>query len=71
MSREAFLDFAMAGDGLRDTRRRVAIPIMLATVANENAAIAFDGPDQGDPFHETTSSSTFRMPGIWSAVMSL
>ena len=59
-----FLDFTMPRDRLGQSSDRVPIPIMLRTVPNQLAAESFDCPNEFDPFHDTTRSSTLRIPGI-------
>ena len=65
-----FFNFAVARNGLQYTGYGVAVPIVLAPVADENAAEAFDLADKIDTFHATSRSSTFRMPGICPLVRS-
>ena len=60
----------MAGDGLRYTGGRIPIPVVLASVANEDTAKSLNGLDQLDSFHETASSSTLRMPEMCPPLMS-
>lgn len=70
MTGEAVLNLAVSRDWLRDTRVWVAIPIVSASMSNEETAESFDGADQIDAFHDTTRSSTFRTPGICPEVKS-
>ncbi len=67
---DAIFDFPLRGDGLLNARIRVAIPVVLGTVSNQQTADAFDGLDQVHTFHDTISSSTLRIPGIWPLAMS-
>jgi hypothetical protein len=41
----------------------ISIPIVFGAVTDQDAAKAFDRPNQIDSFHDTTRSSTLRIPG--------
>ena len=50
---EAVLDLAMARSGPRDTRLKIAIPIVLGTVPNQNTASLFDALEERGSIHAT------------------
>lgn len=58
------LDFSMSGDWLGNASFRIAIPIVLAAMAYQDAASLLDRPDQVDPLHGMTNSETLRAPGM-------
>lgn len=70
MTGEAVPNLAVSRDWLRDTRVWVAIPIVFASMVNEETAKSFDGADPIEALHDTTRSSTFRTPGICPEVRS-
>ncbi len=67
---ETFLDFSMPRDGLRSPGLRIAVPIVLRAVANQDTAESFDRLDQLRALHDITKSSTLRIPGISPLAMS-
>ena len=67
---QVVLDFSMTWNRLRDTRGRVAVPVVLAAMAYQNAAHPLDRLDQVRSLHETLSSPTLRIPGITPLVRS-
>jgi hypothetical protein len=70
VSCQVIFDFTVPRYWLRNTGTRIAIPIMLGTVANQHASKSFDRLDQVDSLHGSTNSSTLRIPGIEPLVMS-
>lgn len=60
----------MSRDRLCYARPRIAIPIMLPTVPDELTAQSLNRLDEIDSLHDTTSSSTRRIPGIVPLVTS-
>jgi len=51
------LDLAVARDRLRDLGGRILIPVVLAAVADEDAAKLFNFPDEVAMFHASSSSA--------------
>ena len=64
------LDLPVTGHWLRNARLRIAIPIMISTVADQAASGLFQCPDQVAPLHPIDSSASRRMPGISPLVRS-
>lgn len=62
VARESLVDLTMPGYRLDHAGFRIAIPVMLAAVPDEQASKPLNRSDQVDPLHDTTSSSTLRMP---------
>jgi hypothetical protein len=60
-----FLDLSMPWHWLRDTCSWISIPIMLTSMANQDASTLLNRPDQISPLHGMTNSPTLRAPGIW------
>ncbi len=52
----------MSWHRLRNAGLRIAVPIVLGAMSHEHAALGFDLANQIAPFHDTTSSSTLRIP---------
>lgn len=50
---QSFVDLAMARNGLRFTRVRIPIPIVIPTMANQDAAGVLQLLDQVPSLHET------------------
>lgn len=67
---QRLFDLPVSWDWLDHAGFGIAIPVMLAAVADEHAAEPFNHPDQVYPLHDTTNSSTLRMPGICPPAMS-
>ena len=65
MPGEILLDFPVSGNGLGHASAGISIPIVLALMPNQGAAQFFEGFDQVMSFHDTTSSSTLRIPAIY------
>ena len=63
MPGQALFDVPMTRYGLGDPRERIAVPIVFAAMTHQDTPVPLDRPDQIEPLHETTNSSTFRMPG--------
>ena len=70
VSGKPFLNLTMPRDRLGHSRDRVLIPIVLRTVSDQLAAKPFDFPNQVNPLHDTTRSSTLRILGICPLVKS-
>lgn len=70
VSGQTFVDLPVAWHGLDNAGPRIAIPIVLTAVPNERATKPFDGPEEVGSLHDTTSSSTLRIPGICPLVTS-
>ena len=58
------VDFVVSRNRLAHLRRRVLIPIVFATVSNEDRALLFDFLDQFAPLHASSSSECWRTFGI-------
>jgi hypothetical protein len=58
----------MAGNRLRSSGVRIVKDVMPAAVAEKLAPGSFQRLDKVPPLHATSSSSSFRMPGISSAL---
>lgn len=67
---QMFVDLPVAWHRLHRAGVRIAIPIMLAAVTDEQASELLDGLDQVRSFHDTANSSTLRTPGICPPVRS-
>ena len=65
-----FLDFAVAGHGLRDFRGRILIPVVFAAVTDENAAKFINLSDEVPVLHASSSSDWRRTQGISPEVKS-
>ena len=59
---ERFLNFTMPGNWLRDTCSQIAVPIMFASMSDQDASSLFDQSDQIGPLHGMTNSPTLRAP---------
>lgn len=68
---EMFVDLSVAGDRLTGRGSRILIPIVLASMANEDASVLLKLPDEVVAFHASSSSATWRTPGIFPPVRSL
>ena len=55
---EMVLDLAVTRNGLTGTGSRILIPVVPRAVADEDASVLFDLPDEVDPFHAIWSSAT-------------
>ncbi len=53
--REMFFDLSVARHGLKSTGGRIAVPIVLPTVADKDAAEFFDLSQEIGPLHATSS----------------
>src|SRR5437899_780169 len=62
VSGQALLDRAMPRDRLGYPGRGVPVPVVPPAVPDKDTSEPLDRSDQVDPLHETTSSSTLRMP---------
>lgn len=63
---QGFVDFAMPGNGLSNTRSSILVPVVLATMANEFAAGLLELANQIGSLHkDNESSATRRIPGMW------
>jgi len=67
---EVFPDLAMSRHRLDDTGSRVPIPVVLTAVSLQHTAGCFQLLDQIDALHETTRSSTLRIPGTCPLLIS-
>ena len=67
---EVFIDFGVTRYRLRNIRDGIVIPIVLSTVANEQATIGFELSDEIFAFHRSVSSASLRTPGISPLVRS-
>ena len=68
---EMLVDFAVSGNGLRNLRGGIVIPVVFSAAPDQNAAELFDLPDEIPSLHEIMSSATLRTPGISPLVRSL
>ncbi len=59
------LDLAMARDGLTGSTPEVLIPIVTATVPDQDASVLLELADKIDSLHAILNSATFRTPGTW------
>ena len=57
-----FFDLFMPGNWLRDTRGRISIPIVFASMVYQNASTLLDPPYQVSTLHGMTNSPTLRAP---------
>lgn len=60
---QIFLDFPMPRHRLRNTCHEITVPVVLASMPHQYPLEPFDRLDEIDPLHDTTNSSTLRMPG--------
>ena len=60
----------MSRNRLRNARLRITVPIVLGPMAHENAAGGLYLSNQIAPFHDTTNSSTLRIPDTASKLRS-
>ena len=67
---ETFFDFSMPWNGLRHFAFGILIPVMVCAMPEKDAAFSFDDPDEVDALHFSTSSPTFRTPGMLPLVSS-
>src|SRR5205823_13671807 len=63
MAGQPFLDVSMPRHGLGHPSDRIAVPVVLAAMAHQDTPEPLDRSDEIDPLHDTTNSSTLRMPG--------
>ncbi len=63
-ARQVFFDFAVTRNRLGDTRRRIAIPIVLCSMSYKHATETFNCLNKFDTLHDKIKSSTRRAPGI-------
>jgi hypothetical protein len=66
-----FVDIRVPRDGLRNFRGGIVIPIVLATVPDEETAERFKLPDKLLALHGSVNSASLRTPGIAPLVSSL
>ncbi len=62
------VDLAMARNGFRSSSLRIVVDIVAASMAKQSASCLLQFPNQVEPLHATSNSSTFLIPGIWSVV---
>lgn len=68
---EMLVDLGVSRDGLRYFGGGIEIPIMLATVSNEETAERFKLADKILSLHGSVNSASFRTPGTAPLVKSL
>ena len=61
---QVFVYFAVSGNWLNYSGYRILIPIVFATMANNDAPDLCQMPEQVGSFHATCSSPTFRTQGV-------
>ena len=70
MAGQSFLDVSMPRHGLGHPSDGIAVPVVLTAMAHQDTIEPLKRSDQIDPPHDTTKSSTLRMPGNSSLVKS-
>ena len=70
MADQSFPDVSMPRHGLGHPSDRIAVPVMLTAMAHQDTTEPLYPSDQIDPLHDTTNSSTLRMPDNSSLVRS-
>lgn len=70
MSGQAVVDFPAPRRRLSNARNGIAVPVVLSAMPHQYTPRPLNRSDQTDPLHDTTNSSTLRIPGISPLVRS-